>query len=618
MRSLIFAAILTTAATLPSLAQVAVSSGTTVSVGSPISLTFYVAPANTAAAEAKAKSLQTPGSSDYHKFLTLSQFVTDYAVSDAELNSIEASLVNLGFTIGHVYPNHLAIEVLGSVGTAETALGVKLQEYEKDGHKGFASVTPVKLPAELEGKIRGVGGLNTISHPTARHMVSAIGQKSIAKPVSGKLVGGTPGNYLPSDYEKFYDVLPLYSKGFTGRGTTIGIVTLADFKASDAYTFWKQIGLDVSQSRITKVSVDGGVGPNNFDGEGETDIDTEYSGAIAPDANLRVYIAPNNTEANFINDFEEAASENLADTVSVSWGEPELLFFYDFATNTPADTSLLDDFHDVFLEMALQGQTLYVASGDSGSFDTVRDVCPAFGTPTAKNPVCNAPYAVDQPGNDPLVTAAGGTTLPFSFTLTDGIHLYVDQERAWSWDYIATEAAEQGHGSDITLSDVFSTGDGGGVSAYFARPWYQSSVPGVTKTMPGQYLAADYGSGAQIQYILPSDFAGRNMPDISTNADPESGYQYIEENTIQNFYGGTSFVAPQLNGVTALFVQSMKHRIGQINPAIYHLGYPDTKDEKQGDNWGYSALSGFDNASGVGTLDASKLLEGLKSLATDK
>ncbi len=591
-----------------------------VDVGNPIALTFYVAPTHLAEAEAKARSIQTPGSWDYHHFLTRQEFTRDYTVSDPEIQRIEASLVNLGFTIAYEFPNHLAIEVTGNVGTAEQALSVNLKQFTKNGRVGLAPDRAITLPPALQGVIRNVGGLNTLNRPRPMLMRSPIaGQSTTRVAGSADLVGGTSGNYLPADFARFYGVDPLYNQGFIGRGSTIGIVTLNDFKPADAFSFWSKTGLSVSPTRITKVDVDGGTtaATNNLDGEGETDLDVEYSGAIAPQANVRVYIAPNITESNFINAFEAAASENIADTVSTSWGEPELFYFAFLDPAYASETSLLDDFHDVFLEMALQGQTLFAASGDSGAFDTVRD-CPAFGTPTPKTPVCNAPYSVDFPSSDPLVTAAGGTTLPLDFTTHRGVHLDVPKERAWSWDYIVTAAAEQGFGAVDPLSRLFSVGDGGGVSSYFARPWYQHSVPGMTNTMPGQYFAEDIGMGSTVQVILPAEFAGRNSPDISTDADPESGYQYIEEGAIQNFYGGTSFVAPQLNGVTALFVQALGGRVGQLNPALYQLRSPDTKDLTLGDNWGYAAIPGFDNASGVGTLDAATLLKGLETLKATK
>ena len=624
MRLPLSAAFFAVSCVLPVYGQTALAtpSGATVSVGSPISLTWYVAPAHPAEAEAKARSIQTIGSSDYHHFLTLKEFVQNYAASDAELKSIEDNLENLGFTIAYVYPNHLAIEVTGTVDTAENALGVKLNQVTTSGKTGFAPDRAITLPASLEGKVRGVSGLNTLHRPHPMLKASIIPGQSTRRPAPKALVGGTPGNYLPADFEKFYGVDGVYNRGYKGRGTTIGIVTLANFNPADAYAFWKGIGLTVSQTRITKVDVDGGtlvrVDPNL--GEGETDLDTEYSGAIAPDAKLRVYIAPNTDDA-FINAFEAAASENLADTVSVSWGEAELDYFANpvspFGGNQPSATYLLDDFHDVFLEMALQGQTLYASSGDSGAFDT-EDECSSFplGKLSPTNPACNAPYAVDSPSSDPLITAAGGTTLPFDFFTKSGVHLFVPQERAWAWDYILLEFNEQG--VPLTLGDVFSTGDGGGVSSYFGVPWYQKGHPGITKTVPDQYYTVNTGKGPVLDLRLPSNFAGRNTPDLSANADPESGYQLLSEGAILNFYGGTSFVAPQLNGVTALLVDALGGRVGQINPVLYHLNDAASRDVSAGDNWGYSALTGYDNAVGVGVLNATKLLDGLLAIKAGK
>ncbi len=586
-----------------------------VSVGDMLAQTVYLPIRNPQAAEAAAQALQTPGPS-YHKFLSVQQFVSQYAPSDAQIAQVEAVLVQLGYTIDYVFPNHLAIEVRSSAGTAEATTGVKLHHVTLNGHSGMVPDRAPTLPASLRGLVRGIGGLNTFTHPHSQRAVAAFGHDTAAKPVgSATLVGGTPGNYLPADFATFYDVDPIYALGVNGRGTTVGIVTLANFKPSDAYLFWREIGLNVSQTRITTVNVDGGatIAPSDALGEGETDLDVEESGAIAPGANERVYISPNNTNANFIDGFEAAASDNIADTVSSSWGQPELDYFTDIASPASSQTFLLDAFHDAFLEMALQGQSVFIAAGDSGSFDTVRG-CPAYGTPAPKNPVCNAPYAVDHPSSDPLVTAAGGTTLPFSFTLNDGVLLSVAQQQAWSWDYISGEAAAQGHAADLPVSAVFSVGDGGGVSSYFGKPYYQDGIPGITLTKPGQTLTQDNGAGPVLQYVLPANFAGRNSPDLSTDADPESGYQYVEEGGVINFYGGTSFVAPQLNGVNALFVQGLGGRTGQLNPILYSLGSLISTDITAGDNWGYHAAAGYENATGNGVLDATRLAIGLAAV----
>ena len=77
-------------------------------------------------------------------------------------------------------------------------------------------------------------------------------------------------------------------------------------------------------------------------------------------------------------------------------------------------------------------------------------------------------------------------------------------------------------------------------------------------------------------------------------------------------YGGTSFVAPQLNGVTALLVEKAGHRLGLLNPLLYAV--EKIKDASNpiniissGDNWFYKASNGYSPAAGLGTLDVAKL-----------
>ncbi|MCQ8277172.1 S53 family peptidase [Acetobacteraceae bacterium KSS8] len=596
----------------------AVSSGAIkaddVDIGNPIAQTVYLSLRNESGAEAYARAVQTPGP-QFHKFLTREEFVKRFAPTDADIAKVESALTQLGYTIDSVFPNHLAIQVIAPAGTTEAALGVKLKRMTVNGRTGMVPTGVPTLPASIRDLVRGVGGLNTLhlAHPLKRSSAIA-GQATTTKFVAGAtLTGGKPGSYLPQDFATRYNVNPIYANGFTGRGATIGIITLANFYPSDAYTFWKAAGLTVDQNRITTVNVDGGtaIAPSDALGEGETDIDVEQSGGLAPGANLRVYVAPNQTNANFVDAAEAAASENIADTVSISWGQPELDYFAEPSQNVAASTYIMDAFHDVFLEMGIQGQSVYVATGDSGAYDTVRG-CPNSGTPSASAPVCNAPYAVDSPANDPAVTGAGGTTLPVTLKLTSGAVLTVAQEQAWSWNYIYQQTAAQGH--PIALAYLFSTGDGGGVSSYFKKPYYQVGVSGITTTKPGQSFTEDTGSGPQTLVTLPAKFAGRNLPDMSADADPETGYQFLEEGSIVTFEGGTSFVAPQLNGVTALAVQGTGGRVGLMNNIAYGLGDAATDDITAGDNWGYTGKTGYDNAAGLGVLNATKLANALLTL----
>ncbi|MCQ8240197.1 S53 family peptidase [Rhizosaccharibacter radicis] len=583
-----------------------------VAIGDPVAQTIYLSLRKPDEAEAFARKVQTPGA-NYHQFLSRAEFVKRFAPTDADIARVKSVLTQLGYTVGLVFPNHLAIQVTGTAGATQAAFGVKLKRMTVDGRSGVVPTGTLTVPASIRDLVRGVGGLNSLHLPRPLKVKAAALQTVTPHAAGAALTGGQPGYYLPKDFADHYGVNPIYANGYTGKGATIGIVTLANFDQADAYDFWQSAGIPTAKDRITTVDVDGGteIAPDPNLGEGETDIDVEESGGLAPGAKIRVYIAPNNTNANFIDAFEATASENIADTVSVSWGQPELDYFAQPGANIPASTDLLDAFHDVFLEMAIQGQSLYAATGDSGAFDTVRG-CPAFGTPTAQDPVCNAPYSVDSPANDPAITGAGGTTLPLSLNLRSGAKLTVASEQAWSWNYIYQQTRDQGH--PIALESLFATGDGGGVSSYFKKPYYQKGVRGITVTQAGQYLTEDTGSGPVKQLDLPAGFAGRNLPDLSANADPESGYQFISEGQLTTFEGGTSFVAPQFNGVTALAVEALGGRVGLLNAIAYDLGPDGSTDIKGGDNWGYSGIAGYDNATGLGVLNASNIANRLLQL----
>ena len=111
-------------------------------------------------------------------------------------------------------------------------------------------------------------------------------------------------------------------------------MTLANFNQADVYAYWQDIGLHVKQNRITVVPVDGGTPVAAGVGDNETSLDVEQSGGLAPQANIRVYVAPN-TLGGFLDVFYSAASDNIADTVSISWGQAEEDYFA--ATNGGVD-----------------------------------------------------------------------------------------------------------------------------------------------------------------------------------------------------------------------------------------------------------------------------------------
>jgi kumamolisin len=224
-------------------------------------------------------------------------------------------------------------------------------------------------------------------------------------------------------------------------------------------------------------------------------------------------------------------------------------------------TNTQDSLDQIFQQAAIQGQTFYAASGDTGAFD-----CRSIpGLPTS-NSLYNQ-LTVDYPASDPYVTAVGGTAL------TLGAGSIWQSEVAWS---------------DPNHNPAPPRGTGGGHSIYWAEPAWQT------------------GAGF-------NDNGGRHVPDVALDADPRTGYSIYT--TIQNstgWYaiGGTSAAAPSWAAFTALYNQYAGARgvaeLGFASPTLYDLAakggpYPAFHDVTVGDNLNYNAGAGWDYPTGWGT-----------------
>jgi subtilase family serine protease len=278
--------------------------------------------------------------------------------------------------------------------------------------------------------------------------------------------------------------------------------------------------------------------------------------------------------------------------------------------------------HELLLRAALQGQATFAASGDAGAYDLNRGCPPPF---------CDPALSVDYPASDSLITAAGGTTLPGlqEFCQNDDctppfFDINIPKERVWGWDYLAGLCSTV-FGLDPISCGIFPAGSGGGVSIMFGVPLYQLFLPGVQRSQPGQSFTFE---GTPI-YALPSHFRGRNVPDVSFNADPETGYIILytsdKDGFVEDiFIGGTSFVAPQLNGVSALLGEYLHgRRIGLLNFPLYALALTGQAYKGKhaplhaitdGNNWFYQGSNGYNPGAGLGTLDVANFAKVLDRL----
>jgi kumamolisin len=609
----------------------------------PISVTIALELPGLNEAERLQQALYTPGDAQFHKFLTADQFVARFAPTDADIAKVAAALAKYGLAMEKTTATTL--KVTGLAADMERAFSVSLHTYEVAQHDNIAGYTyhaPLSrptIPTEISGAVIAVVGLDNspVAHP---HLRSVSGLKHARFPMVPHKTSGIPFGFLTvADFARDYDVNPLYKKGVTGSGRTIGVLTLAAFTPSDAYVYWEAVGLKVDSNRIKIVNIDGGPGaPSDASGSDETTLDVEQSGGVAPGANIIVYQAPN-TNQGFLDLFAAATDANFVDTFSTSWGEWEWLDNLELSPVTDPITgktvSFYEATHELLLRASIQGQSAFAASSDGGAYDVLDSLpCSPPYSPTVVSS-CSAALSVDYPGSDPLITAGGGTTLPglqelcLNAQCTPPYYdLIIPHERVWGWDYLEGSCIAIGVPDPIECG-IFPVGSGGGVSVVFSLPLYQFGISGTEFSQPGQafYAASDtaeyLGVPPGLIYAFPPFYPGRNLPDVSFNADPDTGYDIyytsnVEGFIIETFVGGTSFVAPQLNGVTALLSQSVNQRIGLLNNSLYPLALtgqawagPNAplKAIAYGDNWFYYGSNGYNLGAGLGTLDVANFAE---------
>lgn len=345
-----------------------------------------------------------------------------------------------------------------------------------------------------------------------------------------------PNGYTGSDLSTAYAAGGL-SGG--GAGITVATVQFDAWYPSDATTYASAAGIPLGARQITTVPLPGSNSlPDGSGGDQEVALDVEALLATAPKAAQRVYVAPN-TAAGAIAVYNKIADEVAAgqiQVVSTSWGRCEASY--------PAQ--LLPQLAAPIDRLVGSGGTIFAASGDNGAYD-----CAAAAHPDGR-------LAVDFPASLPSVVAVGGTRL------TRGGGVYAET----GWGQAPTTTA------DATYAGV---GSGGGTSAVFARPAYQSSVN---------------ASGA-----------GRAVPDVSALADASSGFgAYSTSAGGWRSFGGTSLGAPMWAGhlASALSTDGRSSGIGDIHAALYAA--PSAfRDITSGANGHYSAAPGYDQVTGLGS-----------------
>jgi subtilase family serine protease len=583
----------------------------------------------------------------FSPFLSVSQFAAAYGQPSANVAALRNYLAGYGITTV-AYTNNLDVAATGTAGEFNKALAVTQQQYSTPAVKEAGSTeipaqtfhgvsSQASLPASIAQNLEAIFGLTNYqpSLSNAKHTL-ATGTKSAGAISSSSCIAasGLPNDCnLPSDFASDYGLNSLYQSGADGQGQTLGIITFATVDSGAPQYFWKNIAGVHRTGSLSFDQVDGGAGaPSGAAGSGETDLDTEQSGSVAPGANIIVYEAPN-TDAGSIDALFTAATQNLAGSVSQSWGEAETLIASEQAEGAEA-SGYITAFDEAFLELDAQGQANFVSSGDGGAYD-------AYGEFSGTDQPTN--LSVDNPGDSPYTTSSGGTTLPWSATLTATIKkktvsatVTVPSERMWGWDYLWPALATLNGTDELTAAEGAIGGSGGGFAQLEPEPSYQYGVRGTNSYTAVPYLTPtdysdEYGIPLPEGWLLnptPPTIGGfsggRATPDLAANADPYTGYILYSPSDVTTDYpsptqpgwGGTSFVAPQLNGSAAVIDSALGGRTGLWNSSIYRFaqsqGSPFTPLDTPGtsnDNLYYSGTPGatFDPGTGLGIPNLSRL-----------
>ncbi len=390
----------------------------------------------------------THGITQYDSVL---QFAQTYGQSPRVIFQLQKYLGQFGITT-QVYSDDVDVVATGTAAEFNAALGVQQQQFsvpqqtEANGQTIRAQTVhgtskAPSLPRYLAKNVTAILGLSNYSSflSSTQHVnTSTVAAQPGSSNSCIALTGLPNACNTPQSFAANYGLDSLYKAGDNGAGQTVGIVTLAAVDKGAPEYYWQHIiGLANTGRTVTIENVDGGPGaPSDAGGSSESDLDVEQSGGVAPGANVVVYQAPN-TDPGFADSFFDAASQDVAGSVSTSWGESETYLASAIATG--AETSgYMAAFNEAFLELAAQGQSAFCAAGDEGAYDAARDI----GTTN---------LSVDTPADSPYITVGGGTTLPWTAKLTGpagSATVTVPAERTWGWDYlwqpIATHHGLQG------------------------------------------------------------------------------------------------------------------------------------------------------------------------------
>jgi subtilase family serine protease len=555
-----------------------------------LSLRFSMTPAQQADLNQLLAAQLDPSSPSYHQWLTSEQFGARFGLSSSDLATVSSWLTSQGFTITGVAKSSTFITFSGTVGQVQQAFGTTIHNVSLHGEPHITNLTDPTLPSAIANVTLAVTGLNDFKlkpRSRARNITS-----DSVQPGFTTTVGGVTSHYIaPGDLYTIYDYPP--SSTINGTGITIAVMGVTDLTQGNVLpdanitAFRTAAGLPAINLKLQLTGTDPGISTTDID---EAHLDVEWSGASAPGATI-LYVYGSDVLANSLT-YAIDTSPTIAPIITISYGGCESGFGASFLAT-----------YNQLLQMAnAKGITVMSSSGDDGATD-----CDTSG-------VASEGLNVDFPSSSPFVTSAGGTQ--FSGDVSNA-STYWNTNNASNNSSAKSYIPEQPWNETTTSGGLDAGGaGGGGASGFFSKPAWQ------------------VGMG------VPSD-SSRDVPDVSLNAAAmHDGYVvcsqgsctngFLAANGQANVFGGTSFVAPSLAGILALVEQKLgTGALGNIGPTLYGLANGPTASSifhdiitgnnsvvcsqgtpncPSGGSIGYNAGTGYDQATGLGTLDVNMLV----------
>jgi subtilase family serine protease len=329
-----------------------------------LSLAISLPPRNEAELDTLLQQIYDPQSANYHHYLSVEEFTSRFgpAASDyaAVLHFAEAN----GLSVIDTAANRMVVDVEGPASNIENAFRVTLGVYQHPTENRTFYAPDREPSLDLDVPLLHISGLDNFTLPRAKNARS----QQLLQQASSKTTGSGPGGqFIGSDMRAAY-----YGSGpLDGAGQSVGLFEFAGYELSDVKLYFDRVKQPIKVP-VHGVALDGahlGCPPKTCD-DSEQVLDIEMAISMAPGLSQVVVYVGNND----VSIFNQMAVDNTSKQLSCSWGWSD-------------DEASIDP---IFKEMAVQGQTVFVATGDDGSA---------------------TPGDVVWPADDPYITAVGGTDL---------------------------------------------------------------------------------------------------------------------------------------------------------------------------------------------------------------